>query len=215
MDNHDTWELGPTPDGADETPSGKGGPAAKRSGPRRRTVGAAIAGSLLVVGGAGAVLVGPLNVLAASPSASPSAGTSSGTNPGDHGRGGFGGPHETVTDTSVVAAAIGISESDLITALQGGKTAAQVAADHNVDAQKVIDALVKDGLDELAAQVSAGSLTQAQADAMKAQVTQRATDQVNGTLMGGPGDHGRGGFGGPDNDNDGNGNGTGSTTSAG
>lgn len=39
-----------------------------------------------------------------------------------------------------------------------------------------------DGQDELAAAVKAGTLTQAQADAQKAEVTQRATDQVNGTM---------------------------------
>jgi hypothetical protein len=50
-------------------------------------------------------------------------------------------------------------------------------------------------MNELAATVKAGTITQAQPDAQKAKVTQRATDQVNGTLMGGPGGHG-GGFGG-------------------
>jgi hypothetical protein len=95
---------------------------------------------------------------------------------------GAGGPHETVTDTSVVANAIGISEADLITALNGGQTPADVAKANNVDVQVVIDALVKDGEQELADQVSAGTITQAQADAQKAAVTQRATDQVNGTL---------------------------------
>ena len=62
----------------------------------------------------------------------------------------------------------------------------------------MIDALVQDGLDELAAQVKAGTITQAQADAQKAEVTQRATDQVNGTFSGGRGGHrGMGGPGGP------------------
>src|SRR5205814_423303 len=46
------------------------------------------------------------------------------------------------------------------------------------------DALVADGLSELQSDVKAGRLTQAQADAMKSQVTQRATDQVNNGLRG-------------------------------
>jgi hypothetical protein len=64
---------------------------------------------------------------------------------------------------------------------------AAVAKAHNVDPQTVINALVTDGLNELAAQVKAGTITQAQANAQKAAVTQRATDQVNGTFTGGPG----------------------------
>ena len=89
---------------------------------------------------------------------------------------------EAVTDTSVAAKAIGISEADLTTALNGGQTMAAVAKAHNVDPQKVIDALVADGQSELDAAVKAGTMTQAQADAEKAEVTQRATDQVNGTF---------------------------------
>ena len=61
-----------------------------------------------------------------------------------------------------------------------------MATAHGVAVQKVIDALVADGLSELQADVKAGRLTQAQADAMKSQVTQRATDQVNNGLRGGP-----------------------------
>ena len=102
--------------------------------------------------------------------------------------------NEAVSDISVVAKAIGISEADLQTALDGGQTVAAVAKAHNVAVQTVIDALVADGQSELAADVTAGRLTQAQADAQKAQVTQRATDQVNGTLLGGPMGGGPGGF---------------------
>jgi len=106
---------------------------------------------------------------------------------GGRGAGGLGGRNEAVSDTSVAATAIGISEADLTTALSSGQTIAAVAKAHNVDVQKVIDALVADGQSELAAAVKAGTLTQAQADAQKAEVTQRATDQVNGTFtMGGP-----------------------------
>ncbi len=104
------------------------------------------------------------------------------------GRGhGFGNPGETVSDLSVAAKAIGISEADLQSALDNGQTVAAVAKAHDVATQTVIDALVQDGLDELAADVTSGRLTQAQADAQKAAVTRRATDQVNGRFAGGPG----------------------------
>ena len=184
----------------------------RERGGRRAATAATLMGVLLVGGAAGATLFGPLTATAASPTAQPSTPTTT-TQPGAattpagpgtwSGRGGpMGGPggnhgfnpNETVSDLSVVAKAIGISEADLQTALDGGQTVAAVAKAHNVAAQTVIDALVADGQSELAADVSAGRLTQAQADAQKAQVTQRATDQVNGTMTGGP-MGGPGGFG--------------------
>ena len=61
---------------------------------------------------------------------------------------------------------------------------AQVAKAHNVALQVVINALVADGTSELAAQVANGSITQAQANAEKTEILQRATDQANGTFGG-------------------------------
>jgi hypothetical protein len=151
----------------------------------------AIAGAVISGGAAVVLLFGAASAFAASPTPStqPAASAATQVAPGiPFGRA------ETVSDASVVAAAIGISEADLNTALAGGQTIAAVAKAHNVDPQKVIDALTTDGLNELAAQVKASTLTQAQADAQKAAVTQRATDQVNGTFGGGAGGpHGAGG----------------------
>jgi hypothetical protein len=109
--------------------------------------------------------------------------------PGDGpGRGDHRGPN-----LAVVAKAIGMSEADLKTALDSGKSVADVAKAHHVDPQKVIDALVADAQTHLAADVTSGRLTQAQADAMKAQLTQRITDFVKGVRPpmgpGGPGGH--------------------------
>jgi hypothetical protein len=188
-------------------------PKARERGARRAATAATLVGVLLVGGTAGATLFGPLTATAASPTAQPSTpaastqpGSGSATTPAGTMLGGPGGPmgggnhgfgrNETVSDISVVAKAIGISEADLQTALDGGQTVAAVAKAHNVPVQTVIDALVADGQSELAADVTAGRLTQAQADAQKAQVTQRATDQVNGTMLGGPGGP-MGGPGGP------------------
>ena len=196
-------------DGPAANPSSATPPPTAPVTPVKKVLGSsktAIAGALLVGGVAGAAILGPLTANAASPAPSASSGTPSGESgtatgtpetpedhdpgsPGDHGPGGPGGPFgghvEAVTDTSVVATAIGISEADLKTALAGGQTVAAVAKAHNVSTQTVIDALVADGQSELAAAVKAGTITQAQADAEKAELTQRATDQVNGTLMGG------------------------------
>ncbi len=162
----------------------------------RRTARAKILGALVVGGIAGAAILGPLSVAAASPTPSTTTTTTttassatttptSGTDTAPAGGlGGFG-HTEAVTDTSVVATAIGISEEELKTALAGGQTVAEVAKAHNVALQTVIDALVADGTSELAAQVSDGSITQAQADAQKADLIQRATDQANGTFSAG------------------------------
>lgn len=49
-------------------------------------------------------------------------------------------------DFAKVAGVIGISEADLKTALQGGQSLAQIAQARGVDPQKVIDALVAEGI---------------------------------------------------------------------
>ena len=160
---------------------------------RKAAVAVTVVGTLVLGGAAvAASLAGPATVAAQSGTASPATSPAASTVPGPGWAGGRGGPgggglgpsHEAVTDTSVAAKAIGISEADLTAALATGQTMAQVAKTHNVDVQKVIDALVQDGLDELAAAVKSGQLTQAPADAQKAEVTQRATAQVNGTFTG-------------------------------
>ena len=160
---------------------------------------AAVAGSLLVAGGAIAALLGPISVNAASPSPSPSSAASApAASQGTTGSSGTiaavpsGGSGTHVSDTSVAAKAIGISEADLLTALQSGKTIADVAKANNVDPQKVIDALVQDDLAEHAAAVTAGTLTQAQAATQLANLTQHATDQVDSTPPAGPGPGGPG-----------------------
>jgi hypothetical protein len=191
-DSNDIWSA-PEVTADDAATSPTAGRSIRRAARGQK---AKIAGALILGGVAGAAILGPISTLAASPAPTASSATGSGTTPAatsvpdadnrGHGPGGPGGGHiEAVTDTSVVAKAIGISEADLQTALQGGQTVAAVAKAHNVAIQTVIDALVADGQSELDAAVKAGTLTQAQADAEKATLTQRATDQANGTLQGG------------------------------
>ncbi len=178
----------------------------------------AIAGAILTGGAAMLLLLGAGSAFAASPTPVGTAATIATATPATNvqpaattapGAAGSGAPssttapvdktrfgrNEAVSDDSVVANAIGISVADLDAALAKGQTVAAIARAHSVDPQKVIDALVTDGLNELAAEVKAGTITQAQADAQKPAVTQRATDQVNGTFSGGPG--GAGGAGCP------------------
>jgi hypothetical protein len=78
------------------------------------------------------------------------------------------------------ATALGVETSALRTQLQSGKTIADVAKANNVDISKVIDAIVADMNEHLAAAVSDGRLTQAEADQRKANATERATALVNG-----------------------------------
>jgi len=100
----------------------------------------------------------------------------------------------------IAAQAIGISADDLRTALQGGKSIAQVAKDHNIDEQKVIDALVAAENTAIDQAVKDGKLTQAQADERKTGFAAHVKDKVERLGLKGPGDHdgpGRGGPGGP------------------
>jgi hypothetical protein len=143
-----------------------------------------ITGSLLTGGAIGAALLGPGVATAQSSSSSSSApsDTPPGRPDGPGPRGPHGGPH---ADLSVAAGAIGISEADLTTALQSGKSLADVATANGVDPQKVIDALVADAQAKLAERVASGDITQAQADEIGAGLVQHITDLVNHT--GGPG----------------------------
>jgi uncharacterized protein YidB (DUF937 family) len=77
------------------------------------------------------------------------------------------------------ATALGITPTELRTALESGKTIAQVAKDKGVDVQKVIDALVAAGSAQIDQAVTAGKLTQAQATTRKAELKDRITALVN------------------------------------
>ncbi|MGZ4335151.1 MAG: hypothetical protein ACXVRJ_12900 [Gaiellaceae bacterium] len=115
-----------------------------------------------------------------------------------HRFGGRGGPGGMMghhgDDLAAAAAYLGLTESDLATKLQAGKTLAQVAdATSGKSASGLIDALVTHDKAELAQAVKDGKLTQAQADQIGTNLKQRITDQVNHTGgPGGPGMHGHG-----------------------
>ncbi|HVW33034.1 MAG TPA: hypothetical protein VHL53_10885 [Acidimicrobiia bacterium] len=123
-----------------------------------------------------------------------------------HGGPGHGGPGHGA-DLDAAAKALGMSADELRTALDSGKSLADVAKDKGVAVSKIIDALVADMKSHLDADVAAGRLTRAQADEMLANCRSRLTDVVNGKApAGGPGGPGGrwpgfgrpgGGFGGP------------------
>jgi uncharacterized protein YidB (DUF937 family) len=93
----------------------------------------------------------------------------------------------------VAAKALGVSESDLRSALRDGKTIADVAKDKGVDVQKVIDALVAEAKTKTAEAVKEGKITQAEADKRLENLTDRITGFVNDGFKGGPGRDGHDG----------------------
>ena len=122
----------------------------------------------------------------------------------DHGGpGGAGGPgpgHRGpgFGNLDAAAKALGMTADDLRTAMQGGKSLADVAKSKGIDVNQVIDALMAELKTHLAAEVASGEHTQAQADQILADAKARITDFVNGKApAGGPGFGGHDGPGGP------------------
>src|SRR5436190_1737757 len=87
-----------------------------------------------------------------------------------------GGPGD---DLEAAAAYLDTTTSDLLKELQAGKTLAQIAGPKT---SGLVAALVAHEKQEIADAVTAGRLTQAQADEIVPTLTQRFTDLVNGTL---------------------------------
>ena len=87
------------------------------------------------------------------------------------------GDHRPKLDAA--ATALNLSVDDLRSKLQGGKTLAQVAQDQNVDAQKVIDAMVADATAHIDQEVQDGKLTADQATQRKSNLQDRITKLVN------------------------------------
>lgn len=108
-------------------------------------------------------------------------------------RGGRGGP-----GLEAAAAAIGITEDELRTALRDGGTLAEVAEANGVEPQTVIDALVAELQNRLDQKVADGDLTQEEADEKLASGTERITERMTSTMPergegrpeGAPGDEG-------------------------
>jgi hypothetical protein len=108
------------------------------------------------------------------------------------GRGGFGGPKGFGPAAADVAKALGISEADLRTAIESGKSLADIAKANGKDPAaiaKVIQDAITARIDQA---VKDGKLTADQATKAKADAAAKATAIVNGMApRGGPG---RGGF---------------------
>jgi hypothetical protein len=75
---------------------------------------------------------------------------------------------------------LGMTVADLVTALKGGKTLAQVAADKGKTVEGLVTALTADAKTNLDKAVAAERMTQAQANAILSKLTRHVTDFVNG-----------------------------------
>ena len=115
--------------------------------------------------------------------------------PGGHHRGGFG------RHLDAAAAYLGVTEAQLRTSLEAGKTLAAIAKEKGKAVDGLVSALVADETKELDAAVTAGRLTKSQRDEIVAGLKERLTALVNGERpaggprFGGPGF--RGGHDGP------------------
>ena len=120
-------------------------------------------------------------------------GTEHGFGPGfDGGR--HGGPRGNGPEAFISATAIvtGLTAQDVMTQLQSGQSLAQIAQDNGKTADDVIAAARAELSTKLSAAVTAGSLTQAQADAKLAAFDANAATIVNDTNFGAFGPHGHG-----------------------
>jgi hypothetical protein len=95
-------------------------------------------------------------------------------------RGGFG-RHEFLGRLDSAAAYIGITEAQLRTELESGKSLAQVAQAHGKSVDGLIGALVAAAKDKLDKAVAAGRLTKAQETEMLGVLKDRITSAVNNT----------------------------------
>lgn len=114
--------------------------------------------------------------------------------PGGHGGGPGGGLGVLREGLATAASTLGVSEDDLRSQLESGSTLGEIADTAGVDRTTLVDALVTFAQEQVTARVTAGDLTQAQADEITADLETRVTDGLDRALpTGGPG--GRGGHG--------------------
>ena len=95
------------------------------------------------------------------------------------GEGMRGGPKGPGRNVAAIASVLKLTEAELKTQVESGKTLAQIATAQGVDVKLVVDAIVADMKSHIAEEVASGELTQAQADAKLADATTKVTEMVN------------------------------------
>lgn len=92
------------------------------------------------------------------------------------------GPHGPAPE--VLAEALGIDVAELGDRIRDGETVAEIAEANGVDLQNVIDVLVAEAQAHLDDEVAEGDLTEEEAAARLAEMTERITARVNGEATG-------------------------------
>jgi len=105
------------------------------------------------------------------------------------GFGGFGGFEILQEGLATAAEALGITEDDLRNQLEDGDTLGEIADNADVDRAEFVDALTGFAEEQLAERVTAGDLTQEQADEIGARLEERITESLDRSPMGGRGGH--------------------------
>ncbi len=100
---------------------------------------------------------------------------------GGTGRGGPGG-HHGLADLDTAASYFGVTEASLRTSLESGDTLADVAKANGKTVEGLVAALTSAAKTRIAADVTAGRLTEAQSTAILADLAGHITDLVNGTI---------------------------------
>jgi hypothetical protein len=90
--------------------------------------------------------------------------------------------HHLFGGLDAAASYLGLTEAELRSQLESGKTLAQVAKDRGKSVDGLVQALYDAAKKRLDADVAAGRLTQAQEQSMLADLKQRITDLVNGKV---------------------------------
>lgn len=145
---------------------------------------------LTATGGITSTMGGPTMTMGMRPGQTPGAPSGNGPQPGGAGggrgpggRGGF--------SPAAAATALGITEQELMTEMQAGKSIATLASEKSIDLETVKQAILTSAKTQMDEQVSAGSMTQAQADEKYTQLTTNIDEMLNRTGMGpGPGGQG-------------------------
>lgn len=152
---------------------------------RRAIAAAAVTGSMVVGGVAGAMIFAPtMGVAQETSSRSEMRDAWS-----DETREGCG------AHLGQVAELIGIDEAELHEALRSGQTIAEVAQENGVDTRSVIDGLVAGAQSRMDEALAEGFLTEEESDQMSASLEQRTTAMVNGERPAGMPPFGRSGHG--------------------
>ncbi|NUU60431.1 SHOCT domain-containing protein [Paenibacillus agri] len=160
---------------------------------KKRLIAASVLALSVTLGG-GTLLAG--NVLAASTvqtTPNPTSATKGPVNGTLKGKGfewgGERGAHARL-DNAAIATLLGVTEKDLKTAEQAGKSLAVIAGEKGVAVQTVVDLVTKQLTTNLDKQLADGKITQAEYDKQKANLATKAGEIVNRTFTG-KGEHGK------------------------